>query len=196
MNRITSVTVRHAGRSIWGHLAEREKTLPLVTPLDIYPQFQETRGSWFWDSGMAVVQIETEEGITGVGWCEDGCDAIGRLVDGHLSRLLIGQEAGEVEGLWDRLFRASLPYGRKGAALHAISAIDLALWDIAGKTAGKPVYALLGGPIHDRVPVYASALHPVGAHKVAQEARDYVAQGYKAMKMRFPSGPGDGVDGM
>ena len=57
--RIKSVSVRHADRSIWGHLAEREKTLPLVTPLDIYPQFQETRGSWFWDSGMAVVQIET-----------------------------------------------------------------------------------------------------------------------------------------
>jgi 2-C-methyl-D-erythritol 4-phosphate cytidylyltransferase len=61
--QIKSVSVRHADRSIWGHLAEREKTLPLVTPLDIYPQFQETRGSWFWDSGMAVVQIETDDGI-------------------------------------------------------------------------------------------------------------------------------------
>jgi len=55
MNKINSVSVSHVNRSIWGHLAEREKTLPLVTPLDIYPQFQETRGSWFWESGMAVV---------------------------------------------------------------------------------------------------------------------------------------------
>ncbi|HJO53280.1 MAG TPA: hypothetical protein QF373_02175, partial [Verrucomicrobiota bacterium] len=93
--KITSVRTRHANRSIWGHLAEREKTLPLVTPLDIYPQFGETRGSWFWDSGMAVVVIETEEGITGSGWCEDGCSAISLIIENHLSRLLIGQDAGE-----------------------------------------------------------------------------------------------------
>jgi L-rhamnonate dehydratase len=196
MSKIKSVTVRHANRSIWGHLAEREKTLPLVTPLDIYPQFQRTRGSWFWESGMAVVQIETEGGITGVGWCEDGCDTIGNVIKHHLSRLLIGQNPSEIEGLWDRLFRASLPYGRKGIALHAISAIDIALWDVAGKIAGKPVYELLGGPVRDPVPVYASALHPVGADKVVEEAKAYVAEGYKAMKMRFPFGPGDGVDGM
>lgn len=140
MSIIKNVTIKHANRSIWGHLAEREKSLPLVTPLDIYPQFQETRGSWFWDSGMAVVEIETEEGVTGSGWCEDGCDAIKNFIGLHLKNLLIGQESSEIEGLWDRLFRASFPYGRKGAALHAISAIDIALWDIAGKVAGKPVY--------------------------------------------------------
>ncbi len=194
--KITAVSVRHANRSIWGHLAEREKTLPLVTPLDIYPQFQETRGSWFWDSGMAVVAIETDAGLTGYGWCEDGCATTQGLVDRHLSRLLIGQDAREIEGLWDRLFRASLPYGRKGLALQAISAIDIALWDLAGKAAEQPVYRLLGGPARNPVPVYASALHPVGADRVAAEAKAYVDQGFEAMKMRFPYGPGDGVKGM
>jgi len=193
---ITSVRTRHANRSIWGHLAEREKTLPLVTPLDIYPQFGETRGSWFWDSGMAVVEIETKDGITGSGWCEDGCDAIKMIIENHLSRLLIGQDAGEIEGLWDRLFRATLPYGRKGMALQALSAIDLALWDLSGKNAGKPVYELLGGPVKPDIPVYASALHPVGAEKVQAEAKTYVKEGYHAMKMRFPYGPGHGVAGM
>ena len=196
MNKINSVSVSHVNRSIWGHLAEREKTLPLVTPLDIYPQFQETRGSWFWESGMAVVEIETVDGIIGHGWCEDGCDATARIIDNHLSRLLVGQDAAEIEGLWDRLFRASLPYGRKGSALHAISAIDIALWDIAGKSVGKPVYELFGGPVRETIPVYASALHPVGHEKVAAEAKAYVADGYQAMKMRFPFGPGDGIDGM
>ena len=194
--KITSVRTRHANRSIWGHLAEREKTLPLVTPLDIYPQFEETRGSWFWDSGMAVVEIETEDGLVGAGWCEDGCSAIPLIIENHMSRLLIGQDAGEIEGLWDRLFRATLPYGRKGVALQALSAIDLALWDLAGKAANKPVYQLLGGPVQPDIPVYASALHPVGADKVAAEAKAYVAEGYKAMKMRFPYGPGHGIDGM
>lgn len=196
MSTIKSVTVRHANRSIWGHLAEREKSLPLVTPLDIYPEFQETRGSWFWDSGMAVVEIETNDGVIGRGWCEDGCDIIGSLIHAHLRHLLVGQDAAEIEGLWDRLFRASLPYGRKGVALHAISAIDIALWDIAGQMAGKPVYTLLGGPVRKEIPVYASALHPVGKDKVATEAKDYVTKGYKAMKMRFPFGPGAGMKGM
>ena len=86
---------------------------------------------------MAVVEIETEEAITGSGWCEDGCSAISLIIENHLSRLLIGQDAGEIEGLWDRLFRATLPYGRKGVALHALSAIDLALWDLAG-TSRRP----------------------------------------------------------
>ena len=194
--KITAINVRHANRSIWGHLAEREKSLPLVTPLDIYPQFKETRGSWFWDSGMAVVEIETDDGLKGVCGCEDGCHATERFVDHHLSRLLLDQDARDIEGLWDRLFRATLPYGRKGAVLQAISAIDIALWDLAGKAAEQPVYNLLGGPTRNPVPVYASALHPVGPDKVAAEAKDYVAAGYQAMKMRFPYGPGDGVKGM
>jgi L-rhamnonate dehydratase len=149
--KIQSISVRHADRSIWGHLAEREKTLPLVTPMDIYPQFQETRGSWFWDSGMAVVQIETDEGIVGHGWCEDGCRSIAPVIDNHLVRLLVGQNPIEVEGIWDRLYRATLPYGRKGTVLQAISAIDIALWDILGKAANKPVYELLGGPVKVRI---------------------------------------------
>jgi hypothetical protein len=80
--------------------------------------------------------------------------------------------------------------------LQAISSIDIALWDLAGKAAGEPVYRLLGGATRHPVPVYASALHPVGADKVAAEAKDYVAAGYQAMKLRFPYGPGDGVKGM
>ncbi|MCH2202783.1 MAG: hypothetical protein MK102_12490, partial [Fuerstiella sp.] len=194
--KIQSVRVRHADRSIWGHLAEREKTLPLVTPLDIYPEFQEARGSWFWDSGMAVVEIETSDGICGIGWCEDGCRAVGLVIEHHLQRLLIGQDPCEVEGIWDRLYRGTLPYGRKGATLQAISAIDIALWDLLGKASGRPVYELLGGPVHPSVPVYASALHPVGHEKVREEAQAYVKEGYRAMKMRFPFGPGNGVEGM
>jgi L-alanine-DL-glutamate epimerase-like enolase superfamily enzyme len=94
------------------------------------------------------------------------------------------------------MYRASLPYGRKGIALQAISAIDLALWDNRGRAAGKPVFELLGGRVRRSVPVYASALHPVGVEKVVEEARAYVAEGYEAMKMRFPYGPGGGVRGM
>ena len=94
------------------------------------------------------------------------------------------------------MYRATLPYGRKGIALQAISAIDIALWDVCGKASDSAVYELLGGPVHPDVPVNASALHPVGAELVAQEAKAYVAEGYQAMKARFPYGPGSGVRGM
>ncbi|MFN0197543.1 MAG: enolase C-terminal domain-like protein, partial [Planctomycetaceae bacterium] len=194
--KIQTVRVTHLDTSIWGYLAEREKTLPLVTPLDIYNQYKETRGSWFWDSGSAIVEIIADDGVAGTGWCEDGCQAIKPIIDHHLSRLLIGENPFEVEGLWDRLFRASIPYGRKGAALEAISAIDIALWDLMGHAVGKPVYELLGGPLRMTLPVYASALHPVEPDKVCREAADYVEQGYTAMKTRFPCGPGDGSRGM
>ncbi len=194
--KIQKIRVRHADHSIWGHLAEREKTLPLVTPLDTYTQFKDERGSWFWDSGMAVVEIEADDGVVGVGWCEDGCDVIKSIVDRHLSRLVVGQNPFEVEGLFDRLFRATMPYGRKGIALQAISAIDIALWDLMGKSLGKPVYELLGGPVRVEIPLYASALHPVGAEKVRQEAAAYVEEGFTAMKLRFPYGPGNGPAGM
>ena len=119
---------------------------------------------------MAVVEIEVENGLVGTGWCEDGCNAIPLIIENHMSRLLIGQDSGEIEGIWDRLFRASLPYGRKGVALQALSAIDLALWDLAGKATNKPIYQLLGGPVQPDIPVYASALHPVGTAKVKAEA--------------------------
>jgi L-alanine-DL-glutamate epimerase-like enolase superfamily enzyme len=101
-------------------------------------------------------QIETDEGIVGVGWCEDGCDAVSRVVENHLSRLLIGQDPFEVEGIYDRLYRGTLPYGRKGMVIQAISAIDIALWDIVGKATGKAIFELLGGPVRESVKVYAS----------------------------------------
>lgn len=194
--KIVDVSVHHLSQSLWGFLAEREKTLPLVTPLDIYSDFKATRGSWFWDSGMAVVRITSDDGTVGVGWCEDGCEVIGHIIGRHLSRILVGQSPFEVEGLWDRMFRASTPYGRKGVAMMAISAIDIALWDLMGRATDKPVYELLGGPLRRSIPVYASALHPVGDEQVAEEARAYVADSYTLMKARFPFGPGDGVAGM
>lgn len=194
--RIRAVRAHHLPQSLWGYLDVREKTLPLVTPLDIYADYQAARGSWFWDSGMAVVEIETEDGVVGRGWCEDGVRCIASIIERHLGPLVVGADAYEYEGIWDRLFRASTPYGRKGLALMALSAIDLALWDWRGQATGKTVAELLGGPVRKSIPVYASALHPVGAEEVQQEAATYIADGYQTLKARFPYGPGDGPSGM
>ena len=102
--KIVRVRVQHINRSLWGHLAEREVTLPLTTPMDSYADYQEKRGSWFWDEGLAVVRIETDDGLLGTGWCEDGCRAVGPIIEHHLSRILVGANPFEIEGLSDRLF--------------------------------------------------------------------------------------------
>ena len=78
----------------------------------------------------------------------------------------------------------------------AISAVDIALWDVLGKAAGQPVYRLLGGRTKAKIPVYASRLYSTPLDELANEAAKYKAAGYTAMKLRFGWGPVDGAAGM
>src|SRR5438874_2997168 len=94
------------------------------------------------------------------------------------------------------MYRKTMAFGRKGIGMAAISAIDIALWDILGKSAKQPVYRLLGGRTKPRIPVYASRLYSVALEELAAEARRYKNDGYKAMKLRFGWGPTDGAEGM
>jgi L-rhamnonate dehydratase len=80
--------------------------------------------------------------------------------------------------------------------MAAISAVDIALWDILGKAAKQPVYRLLGGKTKQRIPVYASRLYSVALNELAAEAKRYKDEGYQAMKLRFGWGPADGAAGM
>jgi L-alanine-DL-glutamate epimerase-like enolase superfamily enzyme len=80
--------------------------------------------------------------------------------------------------------------------MTAISAVDIALWDLLGKAAKQPVFRLLGGRTKARIPVYASRLYSTGLENMAAEALRYKADGYKAMKLRFGWGPNDGAAGM
>ena len=94
------------------------------------------------------------------------------------------------------MYRKTMAFGRKGIGMAAISAIDIALWDILGKSAKQPVYRLLGGKTKQRIPVYASRLYSVAFSELAAEAKRYKDDGYKAMKLRFGWGPADGAAGM
>jgi L-alanine-DL-glutamate epimerase-like enolase superfamily enzyme len=145
---------------------------------------------------MTLVVLTDDVGRQGLGWTEDGTGAARLMIERHLRRFVVGASPFDVERLWDVMYRASIPYGRAGAAIEAISAVDIALWDLMGHTAGQPVYVLLGGAVRERVRVYASALHPVGPDRVAAEVRAYVAAGYTTVKGRFPAGPADGLAGM
>jgi L-alanine-DL-glutamate epimerase-like enolase superfamily enzyme len=89
-----------------------------------------------------------------------------------------------------------MAFGRKGVGMTAISAVDIALWDLLGKAAKQPVFRLLGGRTKARIPVYASRLYSTGLENMAAEALRYKNDGYKAMKLRFGWGPNDGAAGM
>ena len=145
---------------------------------------------------MCIVEVGTTDGIVGTGWCKDYCGASSAIIEEHLQRLLLGAEPRDREKLWDQLYRSTMPYGQKGPALFAISAVDIALWDIAGKCAAVPVFQLLGGQVRDEIPFYASHLHFTNEADFCAEAEDYVARGFLAMKLRFRHGPEAGLEGM
>ncbi|HZO50860.1 MAG TPA: mandelate racemase/muconate lactonizing enzyme family protein [Gaiellaceae bacterium] len=159
---------------------------PLVLRL---AQVDATRADGTQDAFL--VRVHTDEGIVGVGEADTAPLLARTMVEmpaSHaiargLREVLVGEDPLQVDRLWQLLFRASEHYGRRGAALHAISAIDIALWDIAGKAAGRPVSELLGGRRRERVPVYASEVMPGTPDEVRAIAERTVAAGYTALKL-------------
>src|SRR5581483_3193208 len=104
-------------------------------------------------AGEIVVEIKTDQGLTGYGLGGGGA-AGAAVIEHHLNELLIGANPLHVEVLWDQMYASMAFYGRRGLGVMALSGVDLALWDIAGKHAGVPVHKLLGGPVKDKVPAY------------------------------------------
>ena len=146
--------------------------------------------------GWMVVEIETDTGLVGIGNAALSPHVTKAVIEHHLAPILIGENPLDIAYLWERMYRQTLPFGRKGSGMAAISAIDLALWDILGKHTNLPVFRLLGGPIKDRIPVYASRLYAQTLDSLAAEAETYRQQGFSMMKLRFGWGPKDGLEGI
>ncbi len=166
-----------------------------TNPMDMLPLSQATM-STFTFHGWLVVEIFTDNGLAGVGNAALAPHITKQVIDLYLKPLLIGADPWDIEFLWQHMYRKTMAFGRKGIGMTAISAVDIALWDILGKSAKQPVYRLLGGKTKPRIPVYASRLYSVPLQKLAAEAAQYKAAGYKAMKLRFGWGPTDGAAGM
>jgi D-galactarolactone cycloisomerase len=135
-----------------------------------------------------LVKVETDEGITGWGEAHHGrCPgAIAKLIDTTISELVTGMDALDVIGVWKRVYKMQLgSHGMGAASAMALSGLDLALWDIRGKAAGWPLYRLLGGASKP-IPAYAGgiSLGYQDPKSLADEAAGYVAQGYRALKLR------------
>ena len=141
----------------------------------------------------AVIEVETDEGITGVGEADASpavVDAIVNAPESHdkssgLKPVLLGRDPFDTEAIWNDLFDRTYFYGRKGAAITAISGVDMALWDILGKATGRPVYELLGGKHRDSVRAYASTLFPADptdTDHMRREAERALAEDFTAIK--------------
>jgi L-alanine-DL-glutamate epimerase-like enolase superfamily enzyme len=146
--------------------------------------------------GWTVVEVETDTGLVGIGNVALAPRIAKAIIDQYLTPLVIGQDPFDYEYLWQRMYRSTHAWGRRGIGMAAISGIDIALWDLMGKATGKPVFKLLGGRTKEKIPCYASKLYRTDLKEMQREAQSYLEQGFTAFKMRFGYGPRDGVEGV
>lgn len=163
-----------------------QELLPIANPMSGHPAYTRHRKSWGINAiGSMVVEIEADDGTCGVGVTIGGAPGC-YIVEHHLSRFVEGQDPRNIELMWDQMFRATLNYGRKGLPVQALSAVDLALWDLLGKLRGEPVYALLGGATKKILPMYTTTSRPDVGKKL----------GFVGCKVPCPYGAEAGPEGM
>ncbi len=133
-----------------------------------------------------LAQVETDEGITGLGSCSGNGELIELIVAKVLKPLLVGMDPTRIDEIWETAYvrGGHREFGTRGVGVVALSGIDTALWDILGKARGVPLYQLLGGKCRDKVPVYATALYPEEPSKVAKRARAFAEQGFHGVKVK------------
>src|SRR6476646_7480087 len=157
------------------------------------------------DSGQdaLIVRVHTDAGISGIGEVDSSPAAVqGAIVGPYshtitsgLKHLLIGEDPFRTEFLWNKMYQQNIYSGRFGVGLHAISGIDMALWDIKGKALGLPVWRLLGGGFRKTFRCYASTLFGATPQATGEIARRFVGQGFTAVKFGWdPMGQDERTD--
>jgi len=187
------------GKTYWGKASWGEAKTKAQRPMSAeYPPSQRRRYIYSDTLDCVLVRLETDSGA--VGWGEAkapvGAPATARIVQDLLAPMLLGQDPLTVRVHWERMYAAMRVRGHStGFWLEAISGVDIALWDLAGQLLGQPVHVLLGGKFRDRLRVYASGLPALydgsddaALERLADGARDYVARGYRALKMAVGHG--------
>ena len=143
-----------------------------------------------------ICEVETDEGTIGIGNAALAPQLVKKTIDTYLAPLVVGEDPFDFSYIWEKMYRRTHAWGRRGLGMVAISAVDIALWDILGKLTNKPVFKLLGGRTKEKIPVYASKLYSQPIKNLQQEAESYKKQGFTMFKMRFGWGPKDGSAGM
>jgi len=176
---------------------------PTVPPLD---NFCTNASDALWDKGDAMAsfrfhqwltcEIETEDGTIGIGNAALAPTVVKKAIDDWYAPMVIGEDPFDYAYIWDKMYRRTHAWGRKGVGMIAISAIDLAIWDLMGKLTKKPVFKLLGGRTKDKIPVYYSKLYSGSIESMQKEAEEEKKHGYQGFKARAGFGPKDGMKGM
>jgi len=143
-----------------------------------------------------VCEVISDDGIIGIGNAALAPEVTKKAIDCYLKDLVINEDPFDYEYLWEKMYRHTLAWGRKGIGMIGISAIDLAIWDLMGKIKKKPVFELIGKRTKEKIPVYASKLYSQPIKNLQKEAEKYLKEGFKMFKMRFGWGPKDGEEGI
>ena len=154
---------------------------------------------WVNKRSATLVEIETNEGI--IGWGEAFCQGLeppeisAAVIQNSLNELIINENPLDIERLWHKMYNQTRDYGRKGSVIAAISAIDIALWDISGKYYKKPIYQLLGGAFRKKIKPYATGFYRIKgqgeAPRLAEEALLHYENGFDHMKIKLGFGIND-----
>ena len=156
-----------------------------ASPMARYPAYKARRSTWSakWKSTVCVVTAA--DGTFGLG-ISSFAGPVSRIINDHFSPHIVGENCMATEKVFDIMSRLATPYGSQGMASYAISAVDLALWDLKGKVLNRPVYELLGGPQKEKIFCYATGF----------ESAWYLELGFRAIKLPFPYSPADGEEGL
>jgi len=173
----------------------------LKTALDTPFAFSQ---GWVVQRSATLVRITTESGMQG--WGEAFAQGLeppeiaAAAIEHALKPLLIGESALDISVLWQKMYTHTRDYGRKGSVVAAISAIDIALWDIAGKHYQQPIYQLLGGCNRISVKPYATGFYRISGQnesaRLAEEATEHASAGFSAMKIKLGFGIRDDIEVM
>ncbi len=154
--------------------------------------FTSSRGWLYKTRGSCIVEIETQDGITGWGECYGPSAVAKAFIDTQFAPRILGRDAFDVEVIWEDLYNRIKDYGTTGMAISALSGIDIALWDIIGKATGKPIHKLIGGAHRTEVTAYATGLYFIDMDRLVEEAveeaQQFAAEGFQAIKMKIGLG--------
>jgi len=152
---------------------------------------------------VALVRVRTDDGLEGIGEADASPEVIKAIIDAPFSHniacglreILVGENPLETERLWQKMYRRTMYFGRSSVTICAMSAIDMALWDLKGKCFNQPIHRLLGGKQHDRLKAYASILFGRDGNHTQEIGQRWSQAGYQAVKFGWePMGRSEALD--
>jgi D-galactarolactone cycloisomerase len=140
----------------------------------------------------AFLEVETDDGVSGIGPCSFGSASLDlfivqSVVDQVLAPMLVGRDPAAIEAIWNEVYYGIVTrvLGHRGMGVAVLSGLDIALWDLKGKVAGLPIYALLGGPSVERIRCYGSSIYWSTAAEAAAKAQEFLDEGFGAVKLKI-----------